>query len=247
MNLPFKVVPGFRNLVGFVFILGSCLSLVTGCGQVEKYTNDPPKITRFTVPNEVHYGETVEFRVTVFDPEDDTLTYAWEVSGGSLLSEAGAEVQWTAPELPVDPVTAPIGISVHVSVRDGISEEHVSKSASVIVFSRAFRVAQSISGAYELVRYEVRGDPVEATGTMRLTTTTFTRELRFLGEGENEASEFTSGAFELIAPFDEKKGTISWNADTEVTPTISSYTWDGKLLTLFWPSTRIGAAFQKRH
>ncbi len=55
------------------------IAIVTGCGEYKKLTNDPPKINSLTVPNEVQYGDTVEFRVRVFDPEDDTLTYEWEV------------------------------------------------------------------------------------------------------------------------------------------------------------------------
>lgn len=227
------------------------IAIVTGCGEYRKLTNDPPKINSFTVPNEVQYGDTVEFRVRVFDPEDDTLTYEWEVSGGTLILETGPEVQWTAPPLPIDPVVPPIGISVKVYVRDGISEENVSKSASILVFSKAFRVAQTLSGAYELTRYEVRGDLQEVTGTLRLTTTTFSRqqaEQEIVGEVlETVSDDFSSGAYELVEPFDERKGTIQWAPDRASNPSLSSYTWDGKLLSLFWPSTGVGAVYQKQN
>lgn len=227
------------------------LVIVSGCGEYKRLTNDPPKINSFTVPNEVQYGDTVEFRVRVFDPEDDTLTYEWEVSDGTLILETGPEVQWTAPPLPIDPVVPPIGISVKVYVRDGISEENVSKSASVLVFSKAYRVAQTLSGAYELTRYEVRGDRLEVTGTLRLTTTTFSQqqsEQEVVGEVlETISDDFLSGAYELIEPFDARKGTIQWAPDGGSNPSLSTYTWDGKHFSLFWPSTGVSAVYQKQN
>lgn len=240
-----------RKLLTTYVVACAMIAIVTGCGEYRKLTNDPPKINSFTVPNEVQYGDTVEFRVRVFDPEDDTLTYEWEVSGGTLILETGPEVQWTAPPLPIDPVVPPIGISVKVYVRDGISEENVSKSASILVFSKAYRVAQTLSGAYELTRYEVRGNLQEVTGTLRLTTTTFSQqqaEQEIVGEVlETVSDDFSSGAYELIEPFDERKGTIQWTPDRASNPSLSSYTWDGKLLSLFWPSTGVGAVYQKQN
>ena len=240
-----------RKLLAIYVVACAMIAIVTGCGEYRKLTNDPPKINSFTVPNEVQYGDTVEFRVRVFDPEDDTLTYEWEVSGGTLILETGPEVQWTAPPLPIDPVVPPIGISVKVYVRDGISEENVSKSASILVFSKAYRVAQTLSGAYELTRYEVRGNLQEVTGTLRLTTTTFSQqqaEQEIVGEVlETVSDDFSSGAYELIEPFDERKGTIQWAPDRASNPSLSSYTWDGKLLSLFWPSTGVGAVYQKQN
>ena len=227
------------------------IAIVTGCSEIEDLRNDPPKINSFTVPNEVQYGDTVEFRVRAFDPEGDTLTYEWEVSGGTLILETGPEVQWTAPPLPIDPVVPPIGISVKVYVRDDINEENPSKSASILVSSKAFRVAQTLSGAYELIRYEVHGNLQEVTGTLSLTTTTFSRqqaEQEIVGEGlETVSDDFSSGAYELIEPFDVRKGTIQWTPYGASNPSLSSYTWDGKLLSLFWPSTGVGAVYQKKN
>ena len=227
------------------------LMLASGCSEVERLRNDPPKITSLTVPNEVHYGDTVEFRVRTFDPEDDTLTYEWEVSGGTLILETGPEVQWTAPPLPIDPVVPPVGISVRVYVRDGISEENVSKSAPVLVFSKAYRVAQTLSGAYELTRYEVRGNRLEITGTLRLTPTTFSQqqtEQEVVGEvPETISDDFLSGAYELIEPFDARKGTIQWTPNGGSNPSLSTYTWDGKHFSLFWPGTGVSAVYQKQN
>ena len=243
----------FSHYKLFTIYVVACaiLAIVSGCGEYKRLTNDPPKINSFTVPNEVQYGDTVEFRVRVFDPEDDTLTYEWEVSDGTLILETGPEVQWTAPPLPIDPVVPPIGISVKVYVRDGISEENVSKSASILVFSKAYRVAQTLSGAYELTRYEVRGNRLDLTGTLRLTTTTFSQqqsEQEVVGEVlETISDDFLSGAYELIEPFDARKGTIQWTPNGGSNPSLSTYTWDGKHFSLFWPSTGVSAVYQKQN
>ena len=223
-------------------LIGSLLAihlvLLTGCGQIEKWTNDPPKITSFTVPREVQYGETVQFKVRALDPEKDELTYSWDVSAGTLIGETEPEVQWTAPELPIEEGAPPLSVKVSVYVRDD-GEEDVSKSTSIIVSSKAYKVAQGLSGIYKLVRTQVHGDPVEEVGTMRLTSTTFTREF----QGTNQ---FLSGSYKLVAPYDEKKGTIHWFVDGDPVPTVSTYTWDGTLLVLFWSATSTAHVYQRQ-
>ena len=64
---------------------------------------------------------------------------------------------------------------------------------------------------------------------------------------ETVSDDFSSGAYELIEPFDERKGTIQWTPDGASNPSLSSYTWDGKFLSLFWPSTGVGAVYQKQN
>jgi thioredoxin 1 len=215
----------FGKLISTVFTLQ--LAMLSGCGQIDKWTNDPPKITSFTVPTEVQYGETVQFKVRAFDPEDDTLTYSWDVSAGTLIGDTEPEVRWTAPERPIEEMTPPTAVKVAVYVQDG-GEEHVSKSTSIIVSSKAYKVAQALSGVYKLVRTQVNGEPIEEVGTMRLTTTTFTREFQ-------NTNQFLSGSYKLVAPYDERKGTIHWFSDGNPVPTVSTYTWDGQLLVLFLP------------
>ncbi|MYA72493.1 hypothetical protein F4Y19_20890, partial [Candidatus Poribacteria bacterium] len=77
---------------GLVILLILQAVILIGCTQFEELTNDPPEITTFTIPNEVEYGETVTFKARVFDPEDDPLRYAWEVTDGVLAGEAGPQV-----------------------------------------------------------------------------------------------------------------------------------------------------------
>ena len=220
----------------FLF-LGCQLLIFSGCDEYESWRNDPPEINTFTTPKEVRYGESVDLKIGVSDPENDTLTYTWEVSGGILTAEAGPEVQWTAPALPNTEIAPDQTVTVHVIVRDA-GEEIVSKSASIIVFSKSYRVAEALSGVYELIRAQVDGKPVEEFGSMRLTTTTFTREFQ-------KDDQFLFGSYKLIEPFDENKGIIYWFSDDNPEPIVSTYTWDGELLVLFWTATSTGHVYQK--
>ena len=221
------------------FLFLTCqLLIICGCEEYKNWRNDPPEINTFNVPKEVRYGESIELKVTVSDPENDTLTYEWEVSGGTLDGEEGPEVQWTAPELPSAEIAPDQIVTIHISVRDG-GEETVSKSASIVVFSKSYRVANALSGVYELVRAQVDGERVEEFGSMRLTTTTFTREFQ-------TTDDFFFGSYKLIEPFDEEKGTIHWFFDASPVPIVSTYTWDSELLVVFWPDTSTVHVYQKR-
>jgi thioredoxin 1 len=231
--------------IGLVLLLVLQIAVLTSCEQYRELTNDPPKITTFTVPAEVAYGETVKLSVRVFDPEDDTLTYVWDVSDGTLIGDTGPEVQWTAPELPPEEIVPPKVVTIHVSVRDS-GEEAVSKTASIIVFSKSYKVAQALSGTYTLVSKRVHGDSVEVAGMLRLTTTTFTRESQDILEGEIQGqTQFVSGSYKLIKPFDERSGTIHWFMHGARTPSISTYTWDGRLLVLFLPATSMQYVYRR--
>lgn len=231
--------------IGLVILLILQAVILIGCAQYQELTNDPPKITNFTVPNEVEYGETVDLKVRVFDPENDPLSYTWDVSDGTLIGEAGPEVQWTAPELPPDAIVPPTAVTVYIYVRDG-GEEDVHKMATIIVFSKAHRIAESFSGTYTLVSKQVQGDPVEEAGILRLTTTTFTRETQTVHEGQvQEPTQFLTGSFSLMEPFDERKGTIHWLPAGDPTPTISTYTWDGKLFVIFYPATSTSYIYER--
>ena len=222
---------------GLVISLVIQVELLSGCGQFEKWTNDSPEITTLTLPKEVRYGETVRFRVRVFDAENDDLTYAWEVSEGFLVGEAGPEVEWKAPELPFQETAPPTTVKVQVFVNDG-GEEDVSSSASIIVYSKAYNVANELSGVYQLIRTEIDGELIEDAGTLRLTETTFIQEF------EN-GNQFLAGSYQLIEPFNNRQGTIHWFIDGNPKPSVSTYTSDGKLLVLFFETTSTRHIYQQ--
>ena len=227
----------FVTRLAAILLLTCQLLIFSNCDEYESWTNDPPEINTFTVPKEVRYGESVELKVGVSDPENDELTYTWEVSDGALAAEHSAEIQWTAPALPDSEIAPDQTITVHVSIRDK-GEETVSKSAAITVYSKSYRVAEALSGSYELVRTQVAGETTEAFGSMRLTTATFTREYQ-------SNNTFFFGSYKLIEPFDAQKGTIYWFSDGSTEPIVSTYTWDGELLVLFWTATSTGHVYQK--
>ena len=223
--------------IGLAISLVIQVELLSGCGELKKWRNDPPEITTLTLPKEVPYGETVIFRVRVFDAENDDLTYAWEVSEGFLVGEAGPEIEWRAPDLPFQEIAPPRTVKVQVFVNDG-GEEDVSKSASIIVYSKAYNVADELSGVYQLIRAEIDGQLVEGAGTLRLTEKTFTQEF------EN-GNQFLVGSYKLIEPFNNRQGTIHWFIDGNAKPAISTYTSDGKLLVFFSAATSTRYVYQK--
>ena len=230
---------------GLVILFSLQAVILTGCAQYEKLTNDPPEITTFTIPNEVEYGETVTFQARVFDPEDDPLEYAWEVTDGTLAGEAGPQVQWTAPELPPEESVPPKIVTVYLYVRDG-GEENVHKEATITVFSKPYKIAQRFTGTYTLISKQVNGDPVAEISTLRLTPTIFTREIQAnLEAAVREPTQFVTGTYRFIEPFNESSGTIHWFPTGSTAPDASTYTWDSRLFVIFYPETATSYIYQK--
>lgn len=228
-------------ILGVLILQLVLLSVVlSGCDLYDNLRNDTPKINSFIVPSEVLYGDTVEFRVTAFDPEDDTLSYIWDVTDGVLKSETTSKVEWIAPPLPDEEVVPPKTITVYLSVRDG-GEEEATKSATITVYSKAYETANSLRGVYELIKTQVNGETVQSLGgSMRLTTTTFTRQFE-------DQSQFYSGSYNLVEPYGKNKGTINWHPDGIQALSVSTYTWDGKLLVIYWEDTATTHIYEKRN
>ena len=156
---------------------------ISGCEAV----NDPPKIITFTVPAEVEYGKTVEFKVGADDPEGNPLTYSWEVSAGTLIGSTEPEVQWTAPELPLEELVPPTVVRVHVYVQD-VRQEEVFETASITVFSKTYKVMREGTDAVD-VDYVYREFRVsEVQGPVQVT-----------------------GSYELVDPFGTKNSPMEWN------------------------------------
>ena len=94
-----------RILLSIVLVI-TLLSLA-GCDH-----NSPPQLTNLLAqPASIARGEVSSLICEASDPDDDTLTYSWTCTGGSM-SGTGSTVTWTAPST--------LGIyTVTVSVRDG--------------------------------------------------------------------------------------------------------------------------------
>ena len=89
-------------------------------------------------------------------------------------------------------------VTVNVYVRDG-SEKDASKTATILVYSKPYRVAEVLSGTYRLVSKSMHGDPVQVTGTLRLTPTTFTQEFQEVLEGKVQSpKQFVTGSYKLV-------------------------------------------------
>lgn len=221
--------------IGIVLLLVLQIAIFSGCDQYKELTNDPPEITNITVPIEVEYGETVQLRIRAFDADDDDLTYIWDVSEGTLIGDTGPEVQWTAPEASEEMVPSRV-VTVNVYVRDG-SEKDAAKTATILVYSKPYRVAEGLSGSYRLVAKSVHGDLVQVTGILRLTPTTFTQEFQEVLEGEAQSvKQFVTGSYKLVRPFDQSSGTIHWFTHGDLKPAVVTYTWDGRFLALVFSS-----------
>ena len=217
--------------IGLVILLVLQIAIFSGCEQYEEFTNDPPEITNLTVPSEVEYGETVQLRIRAFDADNDTLTYIWDVSEGTLVNDTGPEVQWTAPQSDEEMVPSRV-VTVNVYVRDG-SEKDASKTATILVYSKPYKVAETLSGTYTLVAKSVHGNPVQVTGTLRLTPTTFTQEFQEVLAGEAQSlKQFVTGSYKLVRPFNQNSGTIHWYTHGDPRPSVATYTWDGRFLAL---------------
>ena len=94
-------------------------------------------------------------------------------------------------------------------------------------------VAETLSGTYTLVAKSVHGDPVQVTGILRLTPTTFTQEFQEVLEGEAQSlKQFVTGSYKLVRPFDQNSGTIHWYTHGDPRPSVVTYTWDGRFLAL---------------
>jgi hypothetical protein len=71
------------------------LILVAGC---DKPNNDPVVTAINATPGDnTPLGGTINLSVVASDPDNDPLTFTWSAAGGSLSSNTGSDVVWTAP------------------------------------------------------------------------------------------------------------------------------------------------------
>lgn len=118
-----------KNKYRLISLVMACLiSLyIAGCGSddSDEPANSSPIVDVFIVPTEFNPGETLEFKVSAYDEDGDTLTYTWEVDAGKLSTTTGTTVKWTAP-----PDVESVKVTVYVS--DGVTQsvKRVKKSAN---------------------------------------------------------------------------------------------------------------------
>jgi len=87
--------------------------------------NNPPEISEITVMGTKYINRTYGLSVSASDPDGDTLTYNWTVTGGSIDNAHAQNINWTAPSTYGD-------YKVTVTVSDGKGGE-ASKSEDIYV------------------------------------------------------------------------------------------------------------------
>jgi hypothetical protein len=90
--------------------------------------NMPPEVSEIALSSDVVYvNKEYELSVTAADPDKDSLTYKWTVTGGTLSADNAPAVKWTTP-------AAPENYQVKVDIKDS-KGALTSKTISVYVGS----------------------------------------------------------------------------------------------------------------
>jgi len=97
------------------------INLTWGCGS----ENRNPDVSDISTPDPLYVSSQYDVSVNASDPDGDSLTYAWTVSGGSINNAATNPIKWTAP-------AAAGSYSIQVKITDGKGGE-TTKSKTVTV------------------------------------------------------------------------------------------------------------------
>lgn len=90
--------------------------------------NMPPEVSEITLSSDIVYvNKQYDLSVTATDPDKDSLTYKWTVTGGTLSADNAPAVKWTTP-------AAPENYQVKVDIKDS-KGALTSKTISVYVGS----------------------------------------------------------------------------------------------------------------
>jgi hypothetical protein len=118
----YKLTATATNSVGSA---SDSINLSWGCGA----ENRNPDISDIVVPDSLVISQQYDISATASDPDGDTLTYAWTVSGGSINNAAANPMKWTTPNTAGDYI-------IEVKVTDGKGGE-ATKSKTVSVSTPA--------------------------------------------------------------------------------------------------------------
>jgi hypothetical protein len=86
-----KTMRNWRTMVGGLAVVAAATVLLPGCG------NRKPVITGLTMASQLEAGKSTVVTCTAEDPDGDTLSYEWNCSRGSFISDTGPSVKWKAP------------------------------------------------------------------------------------------------------------------------------------------------------
>lgn len=91
-----------------IFAIAIILINIPGC----KKTNHDPIISSISGATSVYIRESVPLVCNASDPDNDSLTYTWTCTNGSLSASTGKSINWYAPG-------SSGSTTVSVTVRDG--------------------------------------------------------------------------------------------------------------------------------
>ncbi|SDC31515.1 MULTISPECIES: PKD domain-containing protein [unclassified Candidatus Frackibacter] len=108
---------------------------VTSSKEIQVGSNDSPVINSVTIsPSTIQVGETAIVTVDASDPEEDSLSYSYNTTNGSI-SDTGNSVTYTSP-------SSTGTYTIEVTVSDGSNSVSTSKDITVTsaVWQKAFNV-----------------------------------------------------------------------------------------------------------
>ena len=100
------------------------MNIIWGCD----IQNNPPEISEITFMGDQYIGEGQTFSAAASDPDGDSLSYHWSVSGGSLANPNANPTWWTMPNTPGN-----YGITVTVDDGNG-GQDQKTETVEVLAF-----------------------------------------------------------------------------------------------------------------
>ena len=103
---------------------GSATDSITLSWDCKKLNNNP-EITEIIIPDTLFTGQQYDISVTAVDPDDDILTYEWNVSGGLISDNQAANIQWTTPD-------SAGSYTIEIKVTDGRGGEAIRSETALV-------------------------------------------------------------------------------------------------------------------